>query len=147
MQTFLPDPSYAKSAAYLDYKRLGKQRVEVKQLLLALGYDVGPHKAKTNSSWANHPACKMWKGYERALTFYGTRICNEWVNRGYNDTLFVQFEDVLYDKMGNLTPVDPPWLGNEAFHRSHQSNLIRKDWDYYSRFWPGVPDNLEYVWP
>ena len=80
MQTFLPDPSYAKSAAYLDYKRLGKQRVEVKQLLLALGYRVGEHYTTTPSSWVNHPACKMWRGYEQSLVKYGIVV---WLQRQF----------------------------------------------------------------
>ena len=33
MQTFLPYPDMIKSAKALDYKRLGKQRVEAKQII------------------------------------------------------------------------------------------------------------------
>ena len=36
MQTFLPYPDFQISASVLDYRRLGKQRVECKQLLTAL---------------------------------------------------------------------------------------------------------------
>jgi hypothetical protein len=32
-------------------------------------------------------------------------------------------------------------------HRSHQSNLIRKDPAFYGPLFPGVPDDLDYVWP
>jgi hypothetical protein len=32
MQTFLPYPDFARSAACLDYRRLGKQRVECLQI-------------------------------------------------------------------------------------------------------------------
>ena len=39
----------------------------------------------------------------------------------------------------------PPWLGNEAFHRAHQSNLVRKFPEHYGQLFPGVPDDLEYV--
>ena len=41
----------------------------------------------------------------------------------------------------------PTWLGDEDFHRSHQSSLLRKDPDFYGPQFPGVPDDLEYVWP
>jgi hypothetical protein len=41
----------------------------------------------------------------------------------------------------------PPWLGDPAFHRSHQSSLIRKDPGHYGPLFPGVPDDLDYVWP
>jgi hypothetical protein len=139
MQTFLPFPSFTESAAALDYKRLGKQRVEVKQLLLALGIPVGEHVPKS-SSWRNHPACRMWAGHIVALADYGVRICDEWRDRGYNDTLLPQFEVLV-----TCDPTYPPWLGYDAFHRSHQSNLKRKDPIYYKSF--NVPDNLEYVWP
>lgn len=46
-----------------------------------------------------------------------------------------------------VAPVMPPWLGESEFHRSHQSNLIRKDPEFYGPRFPGVPDDLEYVWP
>ena len=140
MQTFLPEPDFAKSARCLDYRRLGKQRVEVKQLLLALGQDVGPHRAG-NSSWVNHPATRMWRGHEFNLVEYGIAICDEWIDRGYNDNLCPQFVD-LYQR---LAPTElPKWLGNKEFHDSHKSNLMRKDPTHY--WWPGIPNNLEYVW-
>jgi len=36
MNTFLPYPDFVKSAQCLDYRRLGKQRVEAWQIYLAL---------------------------------------------------------------------------------------------------------------
>jgi hypothetical protein len=41
----------------------------------------------------------------------------------------------------------PPWLGDEAFHESHRSALVRKDPEVYADLFPGVPDDLPYVWP
>ena len=45
----------------------------------------------------------------------------------------------------------PSWLGDEALHRSHRSNLIAKDPDFYRpRFaerFGAEPDDLPYVWP
>jgi hypothetical protein len=41
----------------------------------------------------------------------------------------------------------PRWLGDPAFHRAHQSALVRKDPEFYGPRFPGVPDDLEYVWP
>lgn len=138
MQTFLPYADFAESAAVLDYRRLGKQRVEVKQLLLALGVPVGEHTPK-QSSWTNHPAAKMWRGFENCLADYGACICREWRARGYSDTLLPQFEALA------SAPLPPSWLGNVEFHLSHQSNLKRKDPVFYSRF--DVPPTLPYVWP
>ena len=64
MQTFLPHTDLKKSLQSLDYKRLGKQRVETHQLLNVL-----LNRTKTKG-WRNHPICKMWKGYENALKLY-----------------------------------------------------------------------------
>lgn len=140
MQTFLPDPSFEASARCLDYRRLGKQRVEAKQLLLALGVHIGEHSPK--GGWSNHPAARMWRGHEPALVRYGIAICEEWRRRGFKDTLLPQFQDADLAMW-----ILPPWLGDKAFHRSHQSNLIRKDPGYYQKLWPKVPSDLPYIWP
>lgn len=138
MQTFLPYSSFFISAACLDYKRLGKQRVEAKQILNVL---LG--KAKINDkgiiAWANHPAVKMWRGYELALAWYHNIMIQEWICRGYKNTM------LLEELNGKL--VFPPWLGNVDFHASHRSNLLRKDYQYYKAFgWPESLD-LPYYWP
>jgi hypothetical protein len=64
MQTFLPYPDLKKSFEVLDYRRLGKQRVEAMQILNILLSD------KKSGGWVNHPAVKMWRGYEDALCVY-----------------------------------------------------------------------------
>lgn len=137
MQTFLPYPDFTASAKALDYKRLGKQRVETWQILNA---GSGPRKG-----WINHPATKMWNGYEKALCFYGIAMCMEWKSRGYKDTMLPRFLELLATLDGAV--VMPPWLGDDAFHKSHQSNLIRKYEEYYRPQFPDVPADLEYVWP
>lgn len=145
MQTFLPFADFAKSAAVLDRQRLGKQRLENMQLLKAL--------LIPGSGWANHPAAKMWRGHEWSLLDYHAAIIYEWHNvRGYKDTTYIKAHDImsdavfLHDWYGDT--IDPPaWLGDPAFHRAHQSNLIRKDPDLYEPLFPGVPPDLEYVWP
>ena len=138
MQTFLPYPEFTKSAEVLDYRRLGKQRVEAWQLLNIL------ISGKTVGGWVNHPATRMWRGSELSLALYGRTICEEWIRRGYNDSLLDRFNKIL----GNAPVLIPPvWLGNSEFHRSHQSNLVRKDSVFYGPKFPGVPSNLPYIWP
>lgn len=141
MQTFLPYSDFKMSAAVLDYRRLGKQRVEAWQILNALR---GVSKGK---GWVNHPATRMWRGYEDALTLYGIAMCEEWINRGYNDNMLPRFKELLPN--GNIIygVSLPPWLGSEKFHRSHRSNLLRKKPEFYREFWPKETDALEYVWP
>lgn len=143
MQTFLPVPDFAESAAVLDRQRLGKQRVETLQILKALD------KRTPDSGWSNHPAVKMWTGYPFLLVEYGLAICTEWIRRGYRDS--------CYEKIYEFKPhglfvhyrdhPSPFWLGSWTFHRSHQSNLVRKDPAHYRQYFPDVPDNLDYVWP
>ena len=41
----------------------------------------------------------------------------------------------------------PGWLGEEDFHRSHRSSLLRKDPAFYGAVFTDVPDDLPYVWP
>ncbi|MBP0133773.1 MAG: MSMEG_6728 family protein [Nitrosarchaeum sp.] len=132
VNTFLPFADFTKSAKALDYKRLGKQRVEAWQILRA---SLGKTKG-----WVNHPITKMWRGHERALCDYGIAICKEWISRGYKDTMLDRFTSVYYEfpDTGN-----PAWLGNDSFHKSHQSNLNRKNHIYYTF---NVERNLPYLW-
>ncbi|MFF6999849.1 MSMEG_6728 family protein [Streptomyces sp. NPDC008313] len=149
MQTFLPFPDFAGSARALDRRRLGKQRVEALQVLRGLtvpGY-----------GWRHHPAVRMWRGYDEALVRYGLEVCGVWTAQGLNDTcapsLVADFTRHHPDREvrgqerlaadGEL----PPWLGDPAFHRSHQSALVRKDPAFYTPLFPDIPDDLPYVWP
>jgi hypothetical protein len=149
MQTFLPYAGFDETARILDRRRLGKQRVETIQVLRALtvpGY-----------GWRHHPAAAMWAGYEEALVRYGLDVCAVWCGLGGADTCAATLVTDLTEGTG-LTAARsqeqlaaaadlPPWLGDAAFHRSHQSALLRKDADHYRPFFPDVPDDLPYVWP
>ena len=139
MQTFLPYPNFQKTARSLDRQRLGKQRVEVYQLLRAINGET--------KGWANHPAARMWRGFEPVLALYGCIICNEWIARGYKDQMSARISE--YFKVFGLPSESekPPWFGDPSFHLSHQSNLIRKFPEHYGPLFPGVPDDLPYVWP
>jgi hypothetical protein len=78
VQTFVPYADFARTAAVLDTRRLGKQRVEVIQIVRALTV---PGYAR-----ASHPAVLMWKGHEEALGRYCLEMCEEWLRRGFDDT-------------------------------------------------------------
>ena len=136
MQTFLPYESFEKSAQTLDWRRLGKQRVEGMQIINAITgktrKDGKPYKG-----WINHPCSVMWKAYVPALKHYTNVFIQEWINRGYNNNM--EFYDT-----GKI--IMPDWIGNEKFHSSHRANLLRKDFDYYSQFgWTENPER-PYVW-
>lgn len=128
MQTFLPYADFKLSAQVLDYRRLGKQRVECKQILNVLGNPLG--------AWYNHPITQMWKDYPEALRQYQREMILEWIKRGYKNTMDIP-EASDYEV--------PFWLGNENIHSSHRSMLLKKDSEYYQQF--GWNDSLEhYYW-
>ena len=145
MQTFLPYPSFERSARVLDRTRLGKQRVEALQIHRALIRPV--------YGWKHHPAVLMWSGYEEALLCYATAMCEEWRRRGHPDSCLAQMLEESRVGMPRsqrtlkASGALPPWLGTRAFHRAHQSALVRKDPDWYRPHFPDVPDDLPYVWP
>lgn len=139
MQTFLPYSNFDKTAKILDYRRLGKQRIEAKQIFMAL------QPSYNKKGWRNHPAVKMWKDYEKALLLYGMTICNEWILRGYKDSQYEWFKSHYINSNQKL--ILPPWIGSRKFHRSHKSNLLRKDKKYYKKYFKNTPDNLPYIWP
>ena len=133
MQTFLPHKSFNESFKVLDYRRLGKQRVEAYQILNVL---LGRTKTK---GWVNHPATKMWKGYENALKQYLNECIEHWIARGYNNNMK---KEIIEGKIEY-----PHWLGDDKFHSTHRSNLLRKDKEFYSKYLWTEADNMEYYWP
>ncbi len=131
MQTFLPYPDFKKSARALDWRRLGKQRAEAYLLLQILKGE--------RQSWHHHPAVKMWRGFEDALGLYLNSCIEEWIRRGYKNTM------AFYKAPSKIT--FPDWLGLPELHSSHRSNLLRKAPAFYSQYgWKETPDQ-PYYWP
>lgn len=144
MQTFLPYPDFTATAAVLDPRRLGKQRVEALQVFRAL--TVPGH------GWRHHPVRRMWAGYLEALVCYRLAMCRHWVATGRADTVAATLTQELgypARDQPSLAAVGelPPWLGQEEFHRSHQAALLRKDPDWYQPWFGDLPTDLPYVWP
>lgn len=149
MQTFLPYPDFTASARALDDRRLGKQRVEALQVLRAL--------TRPTYGWNHHPAVRMWSGHEEALGAYGVAVCREWRRRGFADTCEAQILDELRQAGVAVPPraqdrlaaagALPPWLGDEALHRSHRAALLRKDPDRFGERFGDEDPGQPYVWP
>jgi hypothetical protein len=134
MQVFLPYQDFKLSLRCLDYKRLGKQRVECKQIIQVLD--------GTSVAWRNHPAVKMWMGYRNALVEYHNYCIDEWINRGY-------YNSMLHIKLNSATIDYPWWLGNDDFHRAMRARLIEKNRDHYLPLFPH-DENFnggKYFWP
>jgi hypothetical protein len=141
VQTFLPYPSFAASAAALDPVRLGKQRVETLQLLRA--------NTVPDYGWRHHPAAKMWAGRLPALVAYGLAMTDAWIALGRADTVRAQLLAFAPEVEGKAqAQLELPWwLGDPAFHLSHRSNLVRKDPAFYRPLFGDIPDDLPYIWP
>lgn len=136
MQTFLPYKSFTISAKCLDQKRLGKQRVEAKQIINVLE----KLKLGEKPKWSNHPAVRMWNGYIKALKLYHNACIDEWIYRGFNNTM----------KMYKVRPFDvkyPEWLDDKRLHISHRSRLVAKDSEFYSQYGWKVDVEMPYWWP
>lgn len=137
VNTFLPYSDYTLCAKSLDNKRLGKQRVEAKQILDI----ISRLKDKPDYiAWRNHPAVLMWKNYPESLMLYYNSIVLEWVRRGFknNMPLFLL----------KTKPRKPWFIGIKTFHLSFQANLIRKDSEYKKQFKvPAKFIKYTYIWP
>ena len=144
MNTFITDFDMAQNARNLDDKRLGKQRVEALQIAECL--------LIKKSRWKNHPAVRMWRGYERYLIDpYLLFILNEWEHRRFKNwrcyEKYLHFKYIILDGMTFPHYVKrPPWI-TEEFIESHRSNLIRKKPEHYRPLFPHTKEGLEYIWP
>lgn len=135
MQTFLPYASPVRVARCLDYKRLGKQRVEVLQILRTLHGE--------SKGWRNHPAVRMWRDHVGFLCWYGQCMCEEWIAHGFKDTCAPKIRSY---KTGHRIK-KPKWLTVE-FCLSHRSLLLRKKFGHYrSYFGHNFPQDIPLVWP
>lgn len=137
MQTFLPMASYRASLESLDDLRLNKQILECQQII---GTILDPSRG-----YQNHPAVRMWRGYEKALCTYGAQACV--VRADGRVTWFHEMIEEMADnpKVRKDSILVPPWVGDKDMHRSHRSRLMIKDPSHYH--WMGTPDNMPYLWP
>jgi len=94
----------------------------------------------------------MWEGHELALLEYQEAICKEWTEvRGYHDTCwpksqaFFSPEELEIYRKHEYTY--PEWYRNPDFHLAHKSNLLRKAPEFYAEHFPGISDDLPYIWP
>ena len=134
MQVFVPETDFREIARVLDYRRLGKQRVETFQILRA--------NLDLTMGWKKHPASRMWADNLAGLSAYGVAMCEEWIARGYKDTTMEKIVALVAPDPTDL----PTWWGRMDIVESHRSNLVRKDADYYRPIYPDVPDDLPYLW-
>jgi hypothetical protein len=80
----------------------------------------------------------MWKDYVPALKLYLNDSIEEWIHRGFKNTMLMEEidEEIVY----------PTWFGNNKFHSSHRANLLKKEPEFYVQYgWTEDPMD-PYVW-
>jgi hypothetical protein len=130
VNTFITSFDLDECARALDYRRLGKQRVEAFQIYKVLKFG--------GKGWRNHPAVLAWEGHLCALAMYTNAMIREWVRRGYKNTM--QFLPHCSH------PKFPWWWGWEPIMMSHKASLNRKMPQFYS-FEVGEYAKFGYIWP
>lgn len=162
VNTFIIVPDIEQTAKMLDKQRLGKQRLEAKQLIDILErYD---QTGTCDGGWSSHPALRSWKGYTNSLKAYFNIIVNEWISRGCQNTMKLypidtkRYRVVKCNFDGKTAhfqgPFDeycyPFWVSFPPLYMSHQAALCRKNPEYYSSF---LREELKpfltngYLWP
>jgi hypothetical protein len=135
MQTFITHVDFNISASHLDNKRLNKQLLEGRQILDVLA------TRRTVGGWVNHPAVRMWHGYERIFYKYLVAIKDECVKRGIStEKNWQAIEELMRKGKYNFSPneINPWWLTDPSMAvritQSHRANLYKKDPEYYYDF-------------
>ena len=127
MNSFVCESSFQDTTSALDMRRLGKQRIECWQMLMAL--------LGQSTAYANHPATRAWSGYEYSLASFAIACHDEWISRGYKDTTrdrVVQLRTLLSNTG------DPWWVTNDRYLNTIRGVLIGKMPEYYGPLWPDV---------
>jgi len=137
MQTFLPYKDFSMSAEALDSKRLNKQILECYQILKVLS-NKDPH-----AGWRNHPAVKMWRGFEHLLLDYTMTMVKEADKRGIKTDKNVSNIMELINIYGIDWGFDvPAWYEDDIKMKrlttTHKANLYKKDPVYYFEFFSAV---------
>jgi len=162
MQTFVPvATSFHASATVLDRQRLNKQALEGWQILMTL-LELDPQgDHRVPKGWVNHPAVKMWRGYETSLYVYIQQMVTEWKKRGYNSTIGDKAKATMLraHELGLIDIHDikyPHWVEDHETYAliasSHRTALLSKNYEWYSQFgWAEdtgtKPETYDYIWP
>ncbi|CAH6418213.1 Hypothetical protein HVR_LOCUS80 [uncultured virus] len=147
MMTFIVIGDFILNAQLLDDQRLGKQRVEARQIINAIQNggkriidpSTGMNRAVLGG-WVNHPIVIAWRPFVTALKYYTNCIIMEWVRRGNNNTI------PLFELPSLI--MMPWWVKWDRLHQSHRAMLYRKNPFYYYNKFTIDPEYLlhGYIW-
>lgn len=140
MMTFIITGDFVLNAQLLDDQRLGKQRVEARQILDAIQKGTVPVNGKM-PGWVNHPIVHAWRPFVEALKYYTNCIILEWIRRGGDNNLpLFEIPHII---------LIPWWSQWDRLHHSHRAMLMRKNPFYYQDKFVVEPDyyTCGYIWP
>ncbi len=130
VNTFIVSSDPKKCAKALDNKRLGKQRVEAYQIINLL-----EHKDDTKKGFSNHPATQMWKPYLAGLKYYYNCIVEEWIDRGFNNTMKlyddVSEDDLLFNELSLRIILQRRYELQEEHHYIFEIQLLINIFDHF----------------
>lgn len=133
MQTFIISPSFKESAEILDDRRLNKQILEAYSIYNIIINGI------TKGGYVNHPIVRLWKGYPEALALYYNECLHQWKDvRGRNHS----YGMIDIDRSKGI--IIPNWSQDSRLHSSHRANLLRKDFEFYSKY--GWAENTMEYW-
>jgi len=129
------DRNFNTSASLLDSKRLGSTIYESIHILASILHKnmdlVNPKR-----DVSNHPASKLWIGYERELGAYIYAHIEEWCNRGYKTDVNLKNYHIITSGLGRGIYHIPKWISNELIE-THRNVIYRKKPDFYPHSWKG----------
>lgn len=164
--------SYEDTFKLLDRQRLGKQRVEALQIYQSLtGSGTVWANHPISKMWKDNKigllkygleCCLEWKGrgYTDNIAHRFIKYIDHEVHLAFHFGINDRRGKLVVDKkFGSLLTGDvvhdlevigvydlPWWMGDEEFHQSHRSNLLRKMPEHYRQYWSDEPDDIPYVW-
>ena len=132
MQVFMPYIEPHKSVRCLDPSRQGNQVYRECYMVMV-------------DKKVIHPASKIWVEHKHQLALYALHgLMALWERKWYYPHWIDYFNDIA-----DTTPDTgmPSIIGYGPFHASHRSQLLAKDYGWYSQFgWSEKPGSLDYVW-
>jgi len=116
MTIYLPYASLKESATCLHTGLLYIQTNRINSLFREIFFLKNSHRR----NFARTLDSRVWQGYEAILWLYWGVCIDELVENRGKSSKFYPLPSLL-----NLELDIPPWLGDDVFHDSHQSRLIR----------------------
>jgi hypothetical protein len=144
--TWMTHPSFGKTARDLPNEILKQQMMQV-----CITFDILTG-LDDKSEYTDHPAVKMWHGYEFALGIYGMMLGMEFTfNRGYAEAtefwyLSKAIREIKRTEEGFVYD-PPPWMFDTDILLSHRSNLARRHPVAFRSKWKNCPKDWPYLWP